>query len=84
MIEKGADIVVTHLDMPGMDGRKLLRALKGSHPDLKVIVVSSERGTYHELIGAGAFAVLSKPAEAEDLLGAIHVAAELEQQAGND
>jgi CheY-like chemotaxis protein len=84
MIENGADIVVTHLDMPEMDGRKLLRALRGSHPDLKVIVVSGEKGTYHELKDAGAYAVISTSSGPEDIIGILHDAVEMSEQPGND
>lgn len=34
------DVLLTDLDMPGMDGFELLAAVRNKHPDLKVLVLS--------------------------------------------
>jgi two-component system, chemotaxis family, chemotaxis protein CheY len=60
-----ADLLVTDLNMPIMDGTALLRAVKSSprHNDLPVMVVSSmsSQARIEELIKLGAFVVLPKP-----------------------
>jgi len=60
-----ADLLVTDLNMPEMDGSTLLKRVKASPKttDLPVLVVSSLTNSAKEaeLLALGAFAVLSKP-----------------------
>lgn len=59
------DLLVTDLNMPVLDGERLLRHVRGSPKlaDLQVMVVTSAGSPAREkaLLQAGAFAVLSKP-----------------------
>jgi two-component system, chemotaxis family, protein-glutamate methylesterase/glutaminase len=61
-----ADILVLDVEMPGMGGLDMLRALRLSHPDLPVIVFSSitERGAMVtiEALSLGASDYVPKPA----------------------
>jgi two-component system, chemotaxis family, chemotaxis protein CheY len=66
-----ADLLVTDLNMPNMDGRALLKHVKAS-PKLAampVLIISSacNEAAEAELIGLGAFAVLSKPVTPSNL-----------------
>lgn len=72
------DIVVTDVDMPGMSGLELLRALGASHPDVPVVVMTSVPTPEGEQVAAalGAVAYLRKPVQALIFLDAIHRAAE--------
>lgn len=58
LIERGVpDLVLTDLDMPGMDGFELTRQLNATHPDLPVIVISGRESP----TVAGARLVIKKP-----------------------
>ncbi|MCX6640567.1 MAG: response regulator [bacterium] len=63
--KSAADLLVTDLNMPEMDGTTLLKRIKASPrtTDLPVLVVSSlsNPAKEAELLALGAFAVLSKP-----------------------
>ncbi len=76
------DLIVTDIMMPGMDGMGLIRALKASHPDVKIIASSGlgsglghgsqgpDRAEELKALGVGIF--LSKPYSTEKLLRMIH------------
>src|SRR5918911_1490243 len=59
----GADVVVTDLVMPRMDGLSLLRKVVSRHPDVPVIVVTAHGriDSAVEAMKAGAFDFLAKP-----------------------
>ena len=59
----GADVVVTDLVMPKMDGLSLLRKVVVSHPDVPVIVVTAHGrvDSAVEAMKAGAFDFVTKP-----------------------
>ena len=64
------DVVITDVDMPGMDGLALTRALRDKEPDLPVIIVTGH-GTVDTAIKAlreGAIGMLLKPFTGEELL----------------
>ncbi|HVI74557.1 MAG TPA: response regulator [Anaeromyxobacteraceae bacterium] len=68
------DVVTLDFRMPGMGGLETLSELKKTAPRLPVIIVSgyvasAEVRTCHAL---GAFAVIRKPFELEDLLAVLH------------
>ena len=73
----GADVVVTDLVMPKMDGLSLLRRVVAEHPDVPVIVVTAhgriDRAV--EAMKAGAFDFVAKPFETVELKAIIAKAA---------
>jgi DNA-binding NtrC family response regulator len=73
----GADVVVTDLVMPRMDGLTLLRKVVKAHPDVPVIVVTAH-GKIDSAVTAmkaGAFDFVTKPFEHADLKAIIAKAA---------
>ncbi len=61
----GADLVVTDLAMPGIDGFELLKRVKKHAPDTEVIIITAH-GTVDravEAMKAGAFDFITKPFE---------------------
>ena len=70
------DVIVTDLQMPGIDGLELIAALQALFPDVAIIVVS---GRGPELLAAakdkGALVAFSKPVDPQELLEAIAHAA---------
>jgi nitrogen regulation protein NR(I) len=65
----GADVVVTDLVMPRMDGLTLLRRVVATHPDVPVIVITAH-GRIDKAVEAmksGAFDFLAKPFDNADL-----------------
>src|SRR6266851_1215378 len=73
----GADVVVTDLVMPRMDGLTLLRKVIARHPDVPVIVVTAHGriDSAVEAMKAGAFDFLAKPFDHEELKAIIAKAA---------
>src|SRR5881394_2719735 len=73
----GADVVVTDLVMPKMDGLSLLRKVVASHPDVPVIVVTAHGrvDSAVEAMKAAAFDFVTKPFEHGDLKAIIAKAA---------
>ena len=73
----GADVVVTDLVMPKMDGLSLLRKVVARHPDVPVIVVTAHGrvDSAVEAMKAGAFDFVTKPFENADLKSIIAKAA---------
>jgi two-component system chemotaxis response regulator CheY len=73
MIKKESfDLLVTDLNMPEMDGQKLLKRIKASPKttDIPVVVITSVGNPAKEkkLLALGALAVLTKPITPADLL----------------
>jgi nitrogen regulation protein NR(I) len=73
----GADVVVTDLVMPRMDGLTLLRRVVAAHPDVPVIVITAHGRIDKavEAMKAGAFDFLAKPFDNADLKALIAKAA---------
>ena len=73
----GADVVVTDLVMPRMDGLTLLRKVVARHPDVPVIVVTAHGkvDSAVEAMKAGAFDFVTKPFETTELKAIIAKAA---------
>jgi CheY-like chemotaxis protein len=74
------DLVIVDLSMPGLNGLKIIEALRRIQPELPIIVMS---GMLHQSDGAsiadeaialGAARVLAKPFRPSDLLRAIEAA----------
>ncbi len=68
-----ADIVITDLLMPEMDGNELIRRLRRTHPDLPIMLVTGHTifGDDKESITDGASVVLKKPIALSELLGTL-------------
>lgn len=54
-------VVVTDIHMPEISGLDLLRRLRGSHPDLPVVVVTAFPDMRDQALAAGALDFLEKP-----------------------
>ena len=68
--ERGFDLVITDLKMPGLDGMQLLRKVRGEQPEVEVIVMTAH-GTVDNAVEAmklGAFEYLQKPISGPDEL----------------
>ncbi|RMF92702.1 MAG: sigma-54-dependent Fis family transcriptional regulator [Nitrospinota bacterium] len=64
-----ADLVITDLKMPGIDGMEVLRRVKELDPDLPVIVLTAY-GTVENAVEAmkkGAYDYITKPVQAEEM-----------------
>jgi len=68
-----ADVLVLDLKMPGLDGIDVLRAVKASHPAVKVVVVTmfEAREYVARAMKLGADAYLLKDSAVQDLVAAI-------------
>ncbi|WP_437644050.1 response regulator [Sorangium sp. So ce362] len=69
--KRGAfDLAITDLRMPGMGGDETVAALKRIHPSLPVIVVTgfASDDAAVRCSKEGAFRIISKPVQLEDLL----------------
>jgi CheY-like chemotaxis protein len=72
--QQPADVVVTDMYMPGMDGFETIRNVRKDHPGTKVVAMTAwmTRGDSHPLVHAfGADRVLTKPFQFMALLTAI-------------
>ena len=68
--ERGFDLVITDLKMPGLDGMALLRKVRAEQPEVEVIVMTAH-GTVDNAVEAmklGAFKYLQKPLSGPDEL----------------
>lgn len=67
------DCAVLDLHMRGMDGLEVLRMLRGSNPEIRVVVITAhdESSTREKCLAAGAAAYLPKPLDDRLLLNAI-------------
>jgi DNA-binding NtrC family response regulator len=64
-----ADVVITDLRMPGVDGMEVLRAASKNYPQVPVIMITAygSVGQAVEAIKAGAFDYIEKPFEQEQI-----------------
>ena len=69
----GADLVITDLRMPGIDGLQTLVRVKQLDPQVPVIVVTgyASHDTARRCSEAGAFACVQKPVDLDDLLALV-------------
>jgi DNA-binding NtrC family response regulator len=75
----GADVIVTDLKMPGVDGMELLRKVQEKRPDVAVVVSAptpSSEATAQAL-REGAFDYVSKPFNSEELNSVVARAVEM-------
>lgn len=72
------DVVLMDLSMPVMDGVAATRALRTSHPDARVVVLSSfsDRARVREAVAAGATGYVLKDCTPDELLAAVRSAAD--------
>lgn len=70
--EDPADLIVTDLNMPELDGFGVIEHVRAHTPAVQVIVLSgASQQTEDRAMEMGALCTLSKPVQAEDLLAAI-------------
>jgi two-component system cell cycle sensor histidine kinase/response regulator CckA len=71
--EGKVDIVVSDVVMPEMDGPTLLKEMRKTNPDLKIIFVSgyAEEAFQKNLPAGGQFAFLAKPFTLKQLVAAV-------------
>jgi YesN/AraC family two-component response regulator len=67
--EKKPDVVVTDIEMPIMNGLKLLEKIKTSHPDKPVVIVTAFSDEAHK--ASKADAIIIKPVNRNDLFAAL-------------
>jgi two-component system response regulator YesN len=67
------DIIITDIKMPETDGLTMLREIKDSVPDSKIIILTGHRDFdyVHEALKIGAFDFLLKPSKIEELTSVI-------------
>ena len=85
--DEGADLVITDIIMPGIDGVATLEQIKAAHPDLPVIVISgggnvapmeyepgaiSTSAFLASAAKAGASCTLTKPFNRQELVSAVN------------
>ena len=75
---EGADLVLSDLRMPGLDGMALLDAVRREFPGLPIILITAFGGVPQALaaVRAGAFDFLTKPLDRDALIAAVGRAAE--------
>lgn len=67
-------IVITDINMPVMDGFKMVEKIKELEPECKIVILSAndEKKHLHTAIDLDVFRYLSKPAKVPKLIDAIH------------
>lgn len=75
LIQDRYQLIVTELNMPVLDGLKLLQLVRGdpNHRDVPVVVVARDagEGTRQRLLDAGAAAFLTKPLQAPTIVATV-------------
>lgn len=72
---KGWDLLLLDINMPDRSGLDILRQVRATHPDTRVLVLSGfpERQYAVNVLRAGAHGFLSKDSAAEDLVKAVKI-----------
>ncbi|MBI1293100.1 response regulator [bacterium] len=78
-VPEPVDVLVTDLQMPGMDGMGLLKRVREEYPDLPVVVLTGHGSIQSavEAMKAGAIDYLIKPANPEEILIVLQRALEI-------
>ena len=78
------DAVLLDMAMPGVNGRELLRKIRGRHPETPVIIITGVEDAQlaAESIRLGAFAYLYKPVGEEQLVRTLERALEVRTSRG--
>ncbi|QSZ42028.1 response regulator [Sulfurimonas aquatica] len=68
------NIIITDINMPNMNGFKMIRKIREAEPEAKVIILSAhdEKKHLHIAIELGVFRYLHKPAKLPELVKTIH------------
>ncbi|NQT63946.1 MAG: response regulator [Candidatus Marinimicrobia bacterium] len=67
-----ADLVITDIVMPGMEGLEIIRDLKKNYPDTEIIVISGASGEYIDHAKVfGARHIFVKPFDVKTLLSTV-------------
>ena len=69
--ERPADLVITDIVMPKMEGLETIREIKRGFPDVRIIVVSGSPGYLPRALEAGADRAFPKPFSRDELLCAV-------------
>lgn len=75
--QRGADLLITDIFMPGVQGFETISRCRAEFPEMKIIVISGGTilGLKHDFLSTAALlhvsATLRKPFTAEQLLGAV-------------
>lgn len=71
------DVVLLDVRMPGLGGLEVIKRIKGTHPDLEVILLSGHGAREDVETGRrlGAFDYLQKPVDLEDVIAILQRAA---------
>ncbi len=71
---KPADLIITDVNMPELDGVELTRKLKKSYPEIKILALTmhGSENTISTLLKLGVDGYILKEADIEELLSAIH------------
>jgi len=77
------DAIIADIDMPGMNGIQMLKAVRASDPDVPVILITGDPGleTAMRAVRYGAFRYLPKPIEMEDLAESLAFAVQVHRLA---
>ena len=75
------DLVLTDIDMPGLDGHDVIEAIRMQHPDVPIIAISGGGPVGREELllkasALGAVEIIMKPFEFRQLVGAVERALE--------
>ena len=75
-LRKGIEIVVTDLQLPGVDGLELIESVRALYPETRIIAVSGKgQDLLDKAMRIGASVALSKPVDPQELAEAIAPAA---------
>lgn len=76
MIEQPVDVVITDINMPGMNGITATEKIKAINPEIKVIAVSmvNDYASVHKMLQSGVDGYVLKNAGAEELMKALDFA----------
>lgn len=68
------NLIVTDINMPGMNGITFLKELNKSYPKSNVIMITAYGGveSYIEAMNLGAFEYINKPVKIEELKSILH------------
>ncbi len=69
-----ASCLITDIRMPGMDGIELQVRVRSDRPELPLIFISGhfDDDIRQKALAGGAFALIDKPFDGDDLLAAVH------------
>ncbi|MBM4379898.1 MAG: response regulator [Deltaproteobacteria bacterium] len=69
----GFGLVVTNINMPGLNGLRLIQAVRAAEPAVPVLVISTEASPYirERALRLGASRYLTKPVRADEVIGAV-------------